>query len=276
MREVLIKTEDLCKSFIIGKTGTHVLKNINIEIYKEDFTVIMGSSGSGKSTLLYSLSTMDNPTSGKVTLLGEDISKINEEEAGKIRNKKIGFIFQGINLLPDLTVYENVTYAAFSNKKNKSEVQSRADEILKDLELYEERNKYPAEISGGMQQRVAIARVKAHLRRQNFVPKQIVKEDVINYGALKIYSKSYKVLIDEKEIMLTTREFQILDFFAKNSGQVFSKEQLYEGVWGYTEFMDENTIAVYVKRLRGKLGNIGQKSIKTVWGIGYKWEYSNE
>ncbi|MGL5087670.1 MAG: ABC transporter ATP-binding protein, partial [Clostridium sp.] len=154
MREVLIKTEDLCKSFIIGKTGINVLKNLNIEIYKEDFTVIMGSSGSGKSTLLYSLSTMDNPSSGKVNLLGHEISKINEIEGSKIRNKDISFIFQGINLLPDLTVYENITYAAFCNKKNKKEVQSRANEILKDLELYEDKDKYPAEISGGMQQRV--------------------------------------------------------------------------------------------------------------------------
>lgn len=158
MREVLIKTEDLCKSFIIGKTGVHVLKNLNIEIYKGDFTVIMGSSGSGKSTLLYSLSTMDNPTSGKVNLLGRDISEINEVEASKIRNKDISFIFQGINLLPDLTIYENITYAAMCNKKNKKEIESRANELLRELDLYEDREKYPAEISGGMQQRVAIAR----------------------------------------------------------------------------------------------------------------------
>ncbi len=158
MSEVLIKTEGLCKSFIIGKTGVHVLKNLDIEIYKEDFTVIMGSSGSGKSTLLYSLSTMDNPTSGKVTLLGHDISKINEEEASKIRNKDISFIFQGINLLPDLTIYENITYAAFIDKKNKEKIQIRANEILKELELYDDREKYPAEISGGMQQRAAIGR----------------------------------------------------------------------------------------------------------------------
>ena len=158
MSEVLIKTEGLCKSFIIGKTGVHVLKNLDIEIYKEDFTVIMGSSGSGKSTLLYSLSTMDNPTSGKVTLLGHDISKINEEEASKIRNKDISFIFQGINLLPDLTIYENITYAAFIDKKNKDKIQIRANEILKELELYDDKEKYPAEISGGMQQRAAIGR----------------------------------------------------------------------------------------------------------------------
>ncbi|MGL5870701.1 ABC transporter ATP-binding protein [Clostridium chrysemydis] len=158
MKEVLIKTEDLCKSFIIGKTGVHVLKNLNIEIYKGDFTVIMGSSGSGKSTLLYSLSTMDNPTSGKVELLGKDISKINEHEAGKIRNKDISFIFQGINLLHDLTVYENITYAAMYDRKNKNEIKSRANELLKELDLYDHKEKYPSEVSGGMQQRVAIAR----------------------------------------------------------------------------------------------------------------------
>lgn len=158
MKEILIKTEDLCKSFILGKTGVNVLKNLNIEIYKGDFTVIMGSSGSGKSTLLYSISTMDNPTSGKVELLGRDISTINENEAAKIRNKDVSFIFQGINLLPDLTIYENVTYAAIYEKKNKKEILKRAEKLLKDLEIYEDKDKYPSEVSGGMQQRVAIAR----------------------------------------------------------------------------------------------------------------------
>lgn len=158
MRNILIKTEDLCKSFIIGKNGNHVLKNLNIEIYEGDFTVIMGSSGSGKSTLLYALSTMDNPTSGKVELLGNDISKVSEEKAAEIRNKDISFIFQGINLLPDLTIYENVTYAAIYNKKNKKEVIERANKLLKDLDLYEHKEKYPSEVSGGMQQRTAIAR----------------------------------------------------------------------------------------------------------------------
>lgn len=158
MREIIIKTENLCKSFILGKTGTHVLKNLSIEIYKGDFTVIMGSSGSGKSTLLYSLSTMDNPTSGKVELLGKDISIISENEAAKIRNKDVSFIFQAINLLHDLTIYENITYASIYDRKNKKEVQKKAQQILKSLDLYEHKDKYPAEVSGGMQQRVAIAR----------------------------------------------------------------------------------------------------------------------
>lgn len=121
-----------------------------------------------------------------------------------------------------------------------------------------------------------LARVKAQIRRANFVDNKEICEEVVDYGKLKIYPKSYKAILNNKELDLTTREFQVLDYFSKNSGQVFTKEQLYDGVWGCSEYMDENTIAVYVKRLRGKLGEVGKKSIKTVWGVGYKWEYCDE
>lgn len=121
-----------------------------------------------------------------------------------------------------------------------------------------------------------LARIKAQIRRASFVESKPIEEDIIDYGDLKIYSKSYKVTLNNKEVDLTTKEFQILDYFCKNSGQVFTKEQLYDGIWGCSEFMDENTIAVYVKRLRSKLGEVGKNSIKTVWGVGYKWEYCNE
>ena len=121
-----------------------------------------------------------------------------------------------------------------------------------------------------------LARVKAQLRRAGFVQNKEISEDVIDYGNLKIYSKSYKVILNDSEVDLTTKEFQVLNYLAKNSGQVFTKEQLYDGVWGLSEFMDENTIAVYIKRLRNKLGEVGKNSIKTVWGVGYKWEYCNE
>lgn len=154
----IIKARGLCKSFIIGKTGNNVLKNVNLDIYEGDFTVIMGSSGSGKSTLLYSLSTMDKPTGGTVELLDKDISNINESEATKIRNKDISFIFQSINLLHDLTVKENITYNGYLNNKDKKGVTNKAIELINRLELNEVVDKYPSEISGGQQQRVAIAR----------------------------------------------------------------------------------------------------------------------
>lgn len=154
----IIKARGLCKSFIIGKTGNNVLKNINLDIYEGDFTVIMGSSGSGKSTLLYSLSTMDKPTAGTVELLGKEISNINESEATKIRNKEISFIFQSINLLHDLTIKENITYSGYLNNKDKKAVNAKADELVNRLDIKEVIDKYPSEISGGQQQRVAIAR----------------------------------------------------------------------------------------------------------------------
>lgn len=154
----IIKARGLCKSFILGKTSNNVLKNINLDIYEGDFTVIMGSSGSGKSTLLYSISTMDNPSAGSVELLGKDITNLGEKEATAIRSKDISFVFQSINLLYDLTIKENITYTGFLNNKDKKGVNKKADELINRLELKDIENKYPSEISGGQQQRVAIAR----------------------------------------------------------------------------------------------------------------------
>ncbi|CEP89580.1 ABC transporter [[Clostridium] sordellii] len=154
----IIKARGLCKSFILGKTANNVLKNINLDIYEGDFTVIMGSSGSGKSTLLYSISTMDNPSAGSLELLGKDITNLNEKEATEIRNKYISFVFQSINLLYDLTIKENITYTGYLNNKDKKSVNKKAEELIDRLELKEVENKYPSEISGGQQQRVAIAR----------------------------------------------------------------------------------------------------------------------
>ncbi len=156
--ESIIKARGLCKSFILGKTSNNVLKNINLDIYESDFTVIMGSSGSGKSTLLYSISTMDSPSAGSIELLGKDIINIGEKEASGIRNKDISFVFQSINLLYDLTIKENITYCGYLNNKDKKGVNKKTDELLNRLELKDIEDKYPSEISGGQQQRVAIAR----------------------------------------------------------------------------------------------------------------------
>lgn len=157
MNNTIIKTTDLSKTYITGKTGNNVLKNINVDFYEGDFTVIMGSSGSGKSTLLYSISTMDNPTGGKVELLGKDITNISEKEAAGIRNKDVAFVFQSVNLLPDLTAFENITYPGYKTG-SKEEVKLYAEELMKQFGLTAEKDKHPSEMSGGQQQRVAIAR----------------------------------------------------------------------------------------------------------------------
>ncbi len=157
MKQTIIKTDLLCKTYIVGKKGQNVLKNINLEIYDGDFTVIMGSSGSGKSTLLYSISSMDQPTSGTVTILGKDVSSMNEKELCSFRKSEVSFVFQSMNLLQDLTVLENITYIGYNTKK-KDVVNKKALKLLEDFGLLEEKDKYPSELSGGQQQRVSICR----------------------------------------------------------------------------------------------------------------------
>lgn len=157
MKEKIIETKNLCKSFVTGKTSNNVLKNINLDIYKGDFTIIMGSSGSGKSTLLYSLSTMDRPTSGDVNLLGENITKLSDSQITDIRKSKISFIWQSMNLLSDVNIYENVAYCGY-NVDDKKTINDKTEKLLERLDLSSSKDKYPSEISGGMRQRVAIAR----------------------------------------------------------------------------------------------------------------------
>ncbi|AGK95989.1 response regulator transcription factor [Clostridium pasteurianum] len=118
-----------------------------------------------------------------------------------------------------------------------------------------------------------IARIKAHLRRYKTFSTPLKNiPDKKEFGQLIIDSKSYKVTYKDKEIHLTSREFEIIDFLSQYPSQVFSKEQLYDNVWGLSGFGDLNTIAVYVKRIREKLSLYNVNYIKTVWGVGYKWE----
>lgn len=118
-----------------------------------------------------------------------------------------------------------------------------------------------------------IARIKAHLRRYKTfsTPSQNISERK-EFGELAVESKSYKVTFKDKEIHLTSREFEIVDFLSDYPCQVFSKEQLYDNVWGLSDFGDLNTIAVYIKRIREKFSLYNLSFIKTVWGVGYKWE----
>lgn len=158
MKNVIIKTEVLCKSFITDGEVNNVIKNLDLEIYEGDFTVIMGSSGSGKSTLLYAVSGMDEATTGKVFLDKEDITRVRESKMTKIRKEKIGFVFQGINLIENLTIYENVISPTYKTGRSKKEIEEKAETLLDKLELSKHRKKFPNQMSGGQRQRVAICR----------------------------------------------------------------------------------------------------------------------
>lgn len=158
MKNVIIKTELLCKSFISDGEVNNVIKNLDLEIYEGDFTVIMGSSGSGKSTLLYSLSGMDSVTTGKIFFEDLDITRMKEKEMAKLRKDKLGFVFQGINLIPNLNVYENILSPTYKTNVERSIIEEKINKLLDKMELTSQRKKFPNQMSGGQKQRAAICR----------------------------------------------------------------------------------------------------------------------
>ncbi|MDO5291825.1 MAG: ABC transporter ATP-binding protein [bacterium] len=159
MRETIVKVVDVCKSFANNGVQNHVLNGVSLELYKEDFTVIMGPSGAGKSTLLYSISGMDRITSGEVYFGDSEISKLKESEMASLRRTEFGFIFQQMHLVSNLTLFENVSVPGYVSKTRKvSQVNTRANELLEQVNLTEQVKRMPSQVSGGEQQRAAIAR----------------------------------------------------------------------------------------------------------------------
>ena len=155
----IIETKKLCKTFSNGGVQQHVLRNINLEIYEGDFTIIMGASGAGKSTLLYSLSGMDKPTLGTVSFCGTDITKMNTDELALFRRSHCGFVFQQVYLVESMSVLDNIMAAGLLVYRDKKTLVSKAGEMLKAVNIDETLwNKFPTQISGGEAQRVGIAR----------------------------------------------------------------------------------------------------------------------
>ena len=155
----IIETKKLCKTFSNGGMQQHVLKNIDLEIYEGDFTIIMGASGAGKSTLLYSLSGMDKPTLGSVSFDGTEITKMNTDELALFRRSNCGFVFQQVYLVESMSVLDNLLAAGLLVYRDKKILVKKAGELLKAVGIEETLwNKFPSQISGGEAQRVGIAR----------------------------------------------------------------------------------------------------------------------
>ena len=155
----IISTGKLCKTFSSGGLQQHVLKNLDLEIYEGDFTVIMGPSGAGKSTLLYALSGMDKPTLGEVRFSGREISGLSGDKLAVFRRDNCGFVFQQMYLLDNMSVLDNVLACGFLVSRNRKDVIGRAKELLKRFNLDEaDWGKFPMQISGGEAQRAGIAR----------------------------------------------------------------------------------------------------------------------
>jgi lipoprotein-releasing system ATP-binding protein len=150
----MISAENLIKSY----GNLNVLKGVSLSISKGEFITIVGASGAGKSTLLHILGTLDRPDKGKLNIADTDVFKMNDKQLSAFRNKHIGFVFQFHHLLPEFTAIENVCIPAFIAKTNKNDAEKRAAELLDFLGLKDRIHHKPSELSGGEQQRVAVAR----------------------------------------------------------------------------------------------------------------------
>ena len=202
----LIKTEKLNKTYGKGDSAVVAVNDIDLSIKKGQFTAIVGTSVSGKSTLMHLLGGVDDPTSGKVFIEGEDIFKLKDEKRSILRRRKIGFIFQEYNLIPILTVEENIVMPVLldGNKVNKDEV----DELLERLRLVDRRNHLPSQLSGGQQQRVAIGR--AIINRPSIILADEPTGNLDKRNSEEVINMMFEAVRDRNEtLVIVTHEMDI-------------------------------------------------------------------
>ena len=156
--EAVIRVEELHKYYDLGEQKVHALRGVTVSISRGEFVAIMGASGSGKSTFMNILGCLDKPTQGRYILDGTDVSELSKRDLAVIRNRRIGFVFQGFNLLSRTTAMENVELPTMYSRVDRVERERRAKESLELVGLGNRMDHFPSQLSGGQQQRVAIAR----------------------------------------------------------------------------------------------------------------------
>ena len=202
----LIITQKLNKTYGKGDSAVVAVNNIDLTIRKGEFTAIVGTSGSGKSTLMHLLGGVDDPTSGKVLIEGEDIFALNDEKRSIFRRRNIGFVFQEYNLIPILTVEENIVMPILldGNKVDKNEV----EELLERLGLADRRNHLPSQLSGGQQQRVAIGR--AIVNRPSIILADEPTGNLDKRNSEEVINMMFEAVRDRNEtLVIVTHEMDI-------------------------------------------------------------------
>ena len=157
--EVIIRTENLQKDYSVGGKKHNIINNMELSIYRGDFTVIMGSSGAGKSTLLYMLSGMDKPSTGRITYAGKDITKMNDDKLAVFRRSHCGFVFQQIHLIDNMSIMDNVISTGMLTGQKQKTLKVKAEKLFSRIGISEDlTEKFSSQLSGGEAQRCAMVR----------------------------------------------------------------------------------------------------------------------
>jgi len=210
----VIQVEDLHKYYDLGETRVHALRGVDLQVEPGAFVSVMGASGSGKSTFMNILGCLDKPSSGRYLLEGIETSRLSKKELSAIRNRKIGFVFQGFNLLPRTTALENVELPTLYARISKAEGERRAREALTLVGLSDRTEHFPSQLSGGQQQRVAIAR--ALVNRPSILLADEPTGNLDSRTSVEIMDVLQKLNDDGLTVVLVTHEPEIAQF-AKRS-----------------------------------------------------------
>jgi len=206
--KTVVLASDLCKTYEIGDVKVEVLKGVNLNVEKGEFTVVSGPSGSGKTTLLNIIGGIDKPTSGKIVVFGDDLGVKDEDFLASFRCNKVGFVFQSYNLVSTLSVAENIAFPMEWARKPEDYIKKRVEELLKVVGLQHRAEHFPFQLSGGEQQRVAFARALA-----NDPPFLLVDEPTGNLDtktSLKIVQMLQKLKGDRKTVIVATHDERII------------------------------------------------------------------
>jgi len=206
--KTVVLASNLCKTYEIGDAKVEVLKGVNLNVEKGEFTVVSGPSGSGKTTLLNIIGGIDKPTSGKIVVFGDDLGVKDEDFLASFRCNKVGFVFQSYNLVSTLSVAENIAFPMEWARKPEDYIKKRVEELLKVVGLQHRAEHFPFQLSGGEQQRVAFARALA-----NDPPFLLVDEPTGNLDtktSLKIVQMLQKLKGDRKTVIVATHDERII------------------------------------------------------------------
>lgn len=206
----VIRADDLHKYYDLGETRVHALRGVSLTIAKGEFVAVMGASGSGKSTFMNILGCLDKPTTGRYELEQIDTSQLGKKELAAIRNRKIGFVFQGFNLLSRTTALENVELPTLYAHISKEEGQQRSRDALNLVGLGNRMEHYPSQLSGGQQQRVAIAR--ALVNKPSILLADEPTGNLDSRTSVEIMEVFQKLNQDGLTIVLVTHESDVAQF----------------------------------------------------------------